>query len=329
MTLRTVHILLAAILATATLSPAASDDDGHGDTPTADRHDVATDDRPIDLGPAEGEKPATPSTAPADKPSNEKPAKESPAAEAGRIEGAILPADRVKSVKLVNRDAGLSRPAAYDRASGKFVAEHLPVGVWAVEIETPWGRIEGLDARYRPAELARAAPKKPGELAVVAPPLDDEDKAEITGHITAPERFMTARALMFVGDGRQATVVVSLLRDQGFHSDQGDEAIWRLETWYYADQWGHWERLGGKVVFRERLPGAEFRKWTRQFEPALGGLEITDRTSAPLTVSYTVPELPSRSKGLVAAGQKAADDPPPEPKPESPAKPSAPPPPAP
>ena len=234
--------------------------------------------------------------------------------EGRRIEGTILPANRVKQVRVVERSGGLSRVASYDRQTGRFIADALPPGVWAVEIDATWGLIQGVDMGFRPAELDKTIPAKSRDAdAPKPPPLDDEDRAEITRHVTGPERFMTARPLVFAGDGRRATVLVNLLRDTAFHGRKGDEVVWRLETWYYEDAWGHWERLGGTVIFRDRLFGAAFRKRTRQFEPALGGLEITPRTTAPHVVNYTVPEFPDPSRGLVAEGQKAAPAPAPAP----------------
>jgi len=240
----------------------------------------------------------------------------------GRIEGTVGPANLVKQVRVVERSRGLSRVAVYDRETCRFVADGLPAGVWAVEIDTAWGIVQGVDMRFRPAELDKAVPAKPrGADPPKPPPLDDEDRAEITRHITGPERFMTARPMIFRGDGRRATVLVSLLRDTAFHGRKGDEIIWRLETWYYEDAWGHWERLGGTVIFRERVSLAAFGKRKRQFEPSLGGLEITPRTTAPLVVNYTVGLLP-RSRRLVPEAQDAA--PPPAPgDAESPDRPAA------
>ena len=263
------------------------------------------DETPIDLGPADGEQAAR--QADGNKPAEaagESGAEASPF-DGGRIEGTIGPAERVKRVRVVDRAAGTSRAAVYDRKTGKFAAGDLPAGVWAVEVDTPWGRVEGVDMRYRPDALKKAAPKTKGDEGK-PPPLEDEDRVEMARHVTGPERFMTARPLVFAGDGRHATVLVDLLRDRAFHGRKGDEVIWRLETWYYEDAWGHWERVSGSVIFRERLSGSVFRTWTRQFELSLGGLTITAKTTRPIEVTYTVPVLPTRDRGLVAAGQKTA-----------------------
>lgn len=268
---------------------------------------VAENESALDLGPAEGESSSPEKSHPAE-PSSEPTNESAPDAAPGRIEGTVLPADRVRAIRLVNRAAGKTVVAPYNRKAGTFAVEDLSPGVWAVEIETPWGKVEGVDARFRPADVEKAAPRKPGEKPPTSKPLDKDDRAEIRRHIVKPERFMTPRVLAFVGDGRRVTVLVSLLRDRAFHKRKGDEVIWRLETWYYEDAWGHWERVGYRVVFRRRLSGATLRTWTRQFEPTLGGLEITSKTVAPIVVRYTVPELPSRSRGLVAKGQKATED---------------------
>ena len=71
----------------------------------------------IELGPAEGQKPAekpaedTAAKEPAESKSNS--ADKKPFA-GGVIEGKILPAKRVKSVRLVERMSGQSRAAVYD-----------------------------------------------------------------------------------------------------------------------------------------------------------------------------------------------------------------------
>jgi len=123
-----------------------------------------------DLGPAEGEShPAKTDdsgghAAPA-------PANEKPAFVGGRIEGTITPPARARKVYLVERDQGRKQPAQYDGQTGKFFAEGLPAGVWAVEIETTWGRAEGIDMRFRPADA-----KAPGATKD-APPSDQSTKS--------------------------------------------------------------------------------------------------------------------------------------------------------
>ncbi|NIA20735.1 MAG: hypothetical protein GWP05_01935 [Anaerolineaceae bacterium] len=269
---------------------------------------VGADDEPmIELGPAAGQKT---SEKPAEKGDAKEPVKpkadptgQEPFA-GGVIEGKILPAKRVKSVRLVERSSGRSRDVVYDPRNGHFAVDRLPPGTWAVEVGTPWGLVQGVDMRWRPDDPNRAGSgthdgrkKKP---------LDDADREEIIRWITKADRFMKTRPLVFKGDGRRVTVLVEKLRDTAFHKRKGDQVIWRLEAWHFEDRWGTWERVGGKVIFRERLSGAVFRKRTRQFVPELGGLEITDRTTKPLAVEYTVPELPTRSRGPVAEGQETA-----------------------
>jgi hypothetical protein len=263
---------------------------------------AANDEKTLDLGPAAGEKPAL-----AEKSGQPVPtalASDEKAFAGGAIEGTILPAARVRRVRVVEREAKLAREAAYDSATGRFKIDKLPAGLWAVEVETPWGRVEGVDLVWRPGNLAKAVAAEKSNGAK-PPALGDEDKTEIRRHISDVDRFMKARDLTFVGNGRQVAVLVDLLRDGDFHGRKGDEVIWRLEVWYYQNLWGTWERLGGQVVFRERQSGQTFHAWTRQFEPALGGLEIAPKTSESIVVNYTVPELPSPSRGLVAQGQKS------------------------
>jgi len=261
----------------------------------------------IELGPAAGQT------------TNEKPAEKGDAQEAakpkadsteqkpfvgGVIEGKILPAKRVKSVRLVERSNGRSRPVVYDPKSGRFAVDRLPPGTWAVEVRTSWGLVQGVDMRWRPDDPNRIGTGT--QDGREKKPLDDADRKEITRWITKVDRFMKARPLVFKGDGRRVTVLVEKLRDTAFHKRKGDEIIWRLEAWHFEDRWGAWERVGGKVIFRERLSGAVFRKRTWQFAPELGGLEISDRTTQPLTVEYTVPELSTRTRGPVAEGQEPA-----------------------
>jgi len=263
----------------------------------------------IELGPA------------ADQKTNQKPAEKGDAKEpvkskadsteqeplaGGVIEGKILPAKRVKSVQLVERSSGESRAVVYDPKNGRFAVDRLPPGAWAVEVRTSWGLVQGVDMRWRPEDPNRAGTgEQEGQK---KKPLDDADREEITRRITKVDRFMKTRPLVFKGDGRRVTVLVEKLRDTAFHKRKGDEIIWRLEVWHFEDRWGAWERVGGKVIFRERLSGAVFRKGTRQFAPELGGLQISDRTTQPIAVEYTVPELPTRRYGPVAEGQETAAD---------------------
>jgi len=72
--------------------------------------------------------------------------------------------------------------------------------------------------------------------------------------------------------------LVELIRDTDFH-DSGGNIIWRVELWYYKNQFGGWQKVQqqSKVLARERFKDQKaFNAKVAKIKwiPELGGLKI-------------------------------------------------------
>ena len=87
------------------------------------------------------------------------------------------------------------------------------------------------------------------------------------------------RLAMLVGTHERAVGLVDLTRTKGFHSDKGDEVIWRVEIWFFKWENGGWERVAdqSRVLRRERFEStAAYQKEMGRVRwvPALGGVQL-------------------------------------------------------
>jgi hypothetical protein len=115
-----------------------------------------------------------------------------------------------------------------------------------------------------------------------AEPIGDDDRAQIKEILGVPRFYNKCDILALRGDHNRATALVRLQRDNGFHSDAGGEIIWRIELWYFKNQYGGWEAVAqqNKVLRRERFASkaaydadAGKIRWT----PELGGLRVSSK----------------------------------------------------
>lgn len=121
-----------------------------------------------------------------------------------------------------------------------------------------------------------------------ADPLSDDDRKEITAIINVPSFYNRSDILLLRGDHDRAVVLTQLIRDKAFHSDKGDEVIWRIELWYFKNQYGGWAKISNvqKVLRRERFKSHEEYdqataklKWIGQ----LGGITVKKNQTANIT----------------------------------------------
>lgn len=113
-----------------------------------------------------------------------------------------------------------------------------------------------------------------------AAPINEDDKAQITAVLKQVLSFFNRNDIVLLnGTHDRATVLVQLVRDKGFHSDKGDEVIWRMELWYYKNEHGGWEKVqqAAEMLRRERFASrqqyhetVDHLRWT----PELGGLKV-------------------------------------------------------
>lgn len=125
-----------------------------------------------------------------------------------------------------------------------------------------------------------------------AEPISDDDKTQMVAVFTAGAQFFNVQECTILkGNHNRAVMLVTEERTNKFHSDSGDEIIWRPELWYFQNNHGGWEKVlqTDRVLRRERFATQkEYRavvdklKWV----PELGGLKSTPKTP---DVSVTLP----------------------------------------
>jgi hypothetical protein len=248
-------------------------------------------------GPAKSPAAETPAKLP---PAAKKPDQPPPAIRA--VRGKLTPPERVKQAYLVERAMDLKIPVKVDPKTGAFEAAGLKMGTYDLVVITPWGRLEGVDMdpklseydalippEYRTEEIGKAAE---GTFA-------EDDKKAILRIIHEVKRYENKiRELAIGGAADRAVVLVDLLMDEDFVGKKGDEITWRVEQWFYDKKYDAWTTFRTRVLYRCRVSRAAWQTWGWQFEPALGGFNITPDLKAPVTVAFTIPEKPAAEKGL-------------------------------
>jgi hypothetical protein len=131
----------------------------------------------------------------------------------------------------------------------------------------------------------------------------EDDRKEVQAIMDVPSFYNKNEILLLNANHDRAVVLAQLIRDSAFHSDKGDEVIWRIELWYFKNEYGGWAKINqvNKILRRERYATrAEYEsavskiKWT----PQLGGISVPK--GGTLTVQLTPPKPP--------ATQSAGDD---------------------
>jgi len=246
---------------------------------------------------------------PAPAPALEKKPEQPPAART--IRGKLTPPDRVRKAFLWERSMDLRVPVAVDPKTGEFEVRGLRLGTYDLVIETPWGRLEGIDMTpkvsdydalvpppYRTEDLGRPAE---GSFA-------DEDRKAVRRIICEVKRYENKiRDLYLSGSADKAVALVELMMDGDFVGRKGDEITWRIELWYYEKNYDAWTTFRMRCLYRFRISKAAWQTWGWQFEPALGGFDITVDRKEPATVDYTISDKPVPEKGLVGSQLPPAD----------------------
>jgi hypothetical protein len=218
------------------------------------------------------------------------------------IAGVLLPPERVKQVRLIDRDDPANAltkqarvfAATFDRRTGRFTAENLPRGFYDLMIETDAGPIDGVNLRDTPDPFDLAPPT--GEK----PPLDDEDRRWIQNYVDSMKTFENRKRLVAIGgNGERAKALVELIRDQPTTLDR--DAIWRVEVWEFRKQYGAWRRVKWAALYRRKMPVAELRALKWLFDPALGGLPAQAGCTTDLG-EYRIPEKLDPAMGRSPGG---------------------------
>jgi len=218
------------------------------------------------------------------------------------IRGRLTPPDRVLEAHLVERSMDLNIPVEVDKTTGAFEVKGLRLGTYDFIIRTPWGRLEGIDMepKVSPYDILIPPEHRTPDLGLRAEgEFTEKDRAAIRRIIHKVKRYENKITDMVIsGSADTAVVLVELMMDQAFHSRKGDEITWRIEKWTYEKKYDAWATFKMRCLYRFRVSKAEWASWGWQFEPRLGGLVICDDLTEPVQVEFTIPERPTREKGI-------------------------------
>jgi hypothetical protein len=225
----------------------------------------------------------------------------------GDVTGVITPAASVARVWAVVRGSGKTFQAGdVDKGTGKFLIKGLPGDeTYDVCIQTTDGRgIEGINLDFADGKLLRLADQRRKDLGLPPErklPFTMDDANEVLKFIASMKDFMELRRVLYLqGHGRRATVLVELMRTREYYAQKGAELIWRVELWYFENQFGGWDRLANQEVLlrRERTQDTEWRKIGLEYYPRLSVYVDPQGRSAP--VVFKIPDKPDPSTGRPA-----------------------------
>lgn len=229
----------------------------------------------------------------------------------GNITGVITPGSKVAEIFAVHRSSVKKyKPDSFDKTTGKFEFKGLPGdATYDICLKTTDGRdIEGIDLNYVDAKMLRLAELRRKDLGLPEPrtvDFDIEDAKSILQFmcdlIDGKHDFMEQQRVLYVhGHGRRATMLVELMRTRDYHSQKGGELIWRVELWYFENQFGGWDKAPNQeiVLRRER---AKYDKWAQislEYYPELSA--YINPTGFCKTLEFRIPDKVDASRGRPA-----------------------------
>jgi hypothetical protein len=182
----------------------------------------------------------------------------------------------------IERSSAVNVPGSIEKDQATFTGLQ-PEMPYDMAIEMSDGSL------YCGADLSWCDPTAPDPQ---AEPLGDDDRTQITAIVKDILGFADKPKLaMLKGTHDRAVGLVDLTRSKAFHSDKGDEVIWRVEVWFFKWENGGWERVAdqSRLLRRERFAStAAYQKEIARLRwvPSLGGIQLT-KGAAPLIVTIT------------------------------------------
>ncbi len=195
-----------------------------------------------------------------------------------------IPDKHITVANAIERDASTTAPGEISGSTATFTG---------LDTDTPYDlAIETTDGQlYCGADMSWCDPT-PADPQAEA--LGDDDRQAISAIVTDILGFANKpRLAMLIGSHDRAVGLVDLPRINGFHSDKGDEVVWREEVWFFKWENGGWERVPdqSRLLRRERFAShVEYEKEMKRLHwvPAIGGVQLT-KGAAPLTITIPPP----------------------------------------
>jgi len=187
----------------------------------------------------------------------------------GVITGSVIrDAGRVTAVAAVERKSGLKSPGRIDAKTGRFTIDGLAVGV-SYDLVLDFGpvRLEGVDFHVPRSDYEEEQPLSADDVKIIAEKVRGMNQFENLVEIMAIE-----------GNIQHAVILLNKLRTEAFYASKPGEVVWRAELWRFERPEETWVKVQDElftILYRERLPLAEFKKKSVSFDPALGHIELT------------------------------------------------------
>ena len=109
--------------------------------------------------------------------------------------------------------------------------------------------------------------------------------------------------------GSRYTSPDALHSDASYDGERGAPfVVWRAELWHYIKLYGTWRREDDpKVLRRFMIDRTDFSRWTWNFEPGLGGIDLGRAETR--RIEFELPEGFTAAKGrLNGLGGPATDE---------------------
>jgi len=190
----------------------------------------------------------------------------------GTITGTLDPPGGVATVVAIDRSTDKKYPGTVDAGSGRFTVAGLPLGAtFDCLIDCQGGaRLEGVNLKVPRSEYEEEQP------------LSAEDIATIKEKVLHLNKFEDEVDVLGVaGNIQNAAVLINKLRTRPFVNSKPGEVVWRCELWRFERPEETWVKVQDElflVLYRARIPRAEYDKKAVTFDPALGGLAVTRET---------------------------------------------------
>ena len=187
----------------------------------------------------------------------------------GSISGIVDQAEKVISVKALNRESGKPFVGILDVKTKKITVPALPIeATYDLLIETKEQLLEGINLAVPRSEYEEEQP------------LAEEDVKTIREKVLGLNQFEDVVEILTIeGNIQHAAILLNKVRTKPFVNSLPGEVVWRAELWHFQRPEETWLKAQDElfiVLHRERLQREVFEKKSVTFDPALGGITLTE-----------------------------------------------------
>ena len=212
----------------------------------------------------------------------------------GSITARLDQAADVTAVTALNRQSGKSFVGIVDVKGKKITVPALPIdATYDLLIETKEQLLEGINLTVPRSDFEEEQPLAKEDVAIIREKVFGLNQFEDQVEILAIE-----------GNIQHAAILLNKVRTKPFVNSLPGEVVWRAELWHYQRPEETWLKAQDElfiVLHRERLQRGVFEKRSVTFDPALGGIRLTEaepkRDLGRIELPEAKPGIRLRKKG--------------------------------